>query len=106
MLSLSACDATLYFNVWENGVPGIIYTQTGLQSSLARRGWTNTSHLKWYDSYVEKKENPDVCKVLETYGIKAADVTKMRNLIEESHKNLKMDNLHAGYMHEKDPSAT
>ena len=36
------------YNTWstEGGFPGTIYTQTGIQSSLARTGWTNTSHLK------------------------------------------------------------
>lgn len=32
-------DCHLFFNTWtNNGIPGIIYTQTGLQRSLARAG--------------------------------------------------------------------
>ena len=95
----SVSDSILYFNIWENGLPGMIYTQTGLQSSLVRRGWKNTSHLKWYDKYTKRDDDPDVCKVLETYGITASEVAEMRNLIQKSQKYLRMDNLNAGFMH-------
>ena len=97
---LNVHDCILYFNVWEvNGVPGILYTQTGLQSSLMRRGWKSTHHLKWYDRYVKREGDPDVCDTIEKFGISSKEVTELRRLIEKDHLRFSMNGLNAGGMH-------
>jgi len=97
IFDLNVNDCILYFNIWEvNGVPGILYTQTGLQSSLMRRGWKSTHHLKWYDRFQKRESDPDVCETLEKFGINRKEVTELRRLIEKDHLRFSMDGLNAG----------
>lgn len=98
-ININIHDCILYFNIWENGVPGIIYTQTGLQSSLVRKGWKRTSVLKWYEKYHKGDNDPDVCTILEKFNIKRKEVIDLRNLIEANHDKFSMDNLNAGKVH-------
>ena len=75
-------DCILNVNTWDvNGAPGIIYTQTGLQSSLVRRGWTQTDHLKWYSMFVKGAKDPPACQTLEYYGIDPRQIQELRVMI-------------------------
>ena len=98
-IAINVNDCVMFFNIWENGVPGIIYTQTGLQSSLVRKGWKRTSVLKWYEKYVKGDNDPDVCTTLAKFNIKRNDVNDLRSLIEANHNKFTMDNLNAGKLH-------
>jgi len=98
-MPINVQDCILYFNIFDNGVPGIIYTQTGLQSSLVRKGWKRTTVLKWYERYEYKKDDPDVCETLQKFGMKINEINYLRDLIEKNHNRFSMDQLNAGKIH-------
>ena len=84
-------DCILNFNAWDvNGVPGVLYTQTGLQSSLASTGWLQTDHLKWYKLYVRGPDDPDVCEAVKRFGITPHHIAELRALIKKEQARLSM----------------
>jgi hypothetical protein len=92
-----ATDCMLYYNTWaQNGVPGMIYTQTGIQSSLARKGWINTTHLKWYDHYERDDSKPNVCKALQYFSIDKWQIINLRQKFLQYGGNLTLSGLAAG----------
>ena len=77
-----ASDCLLFFfSSSSDGIPGVIYTQTGLQSSLARAGHTDVDTLKYhrhYDASLEKT-NPDVCtKGLAYFNVDMQEIVELR----------------------------
>jgi len=79
-----ASDCLMFFfsSSSPDGIPGIIYTQTGLQSSLARQGHTNTDTLKYHQHYnaALEKINPDVCVGLEYFSVKMEEIVELRSI--------------------------
>lgn len=75
-------DCLLFFFSWSSdGIPGVIYTQTGLQSSLARAGHIDVDTLKYhrhYDASLEKT-SPDVCaKGLAYFNVDKQEIAELR----------------------------
>jgi hypothetical protein len=70
-----------FFTASSKGIPGIIYTQSGLQSSLARSGHQDVDTLKYHENYQEswEKTSPDVCLGLEYFGASKAAISQLRN---------------------------
>jgi hypothetical protein len=76
-------DCILYFNSWSsNGIPGIIYTQTGMQSSNVRNGEV-IPKVKYYSLYNPKLEivNPNSCEGLKYFNVEQKKVENLRNII-------------------------
>ena len=74
----------------------MIYTQTGIQSSLARTGWLNTTHLKWYDHYTEDATKPSSCKALQYFSIDKWQIKNLRQKFVEAGDKLNLAGLAAG----------
>lgn len=92
-----ASDCLLFFfSSSKDGIPGIIYTQTGLQSSLARQGHTDTDTLKYHQHYdaALEKVNPDVCVGLESFSVKKEEIEELRSIYTRD------KSLYSGHMEE------
>jgi hypothetical protein len=75
-----------FFTASSKGIPGIIYTQSGLQSSLARSGHQDVDTLKYHENYQEswEKTSPDVCLGLEYFGASKAAISQLRNVYKKN----------------------
>jgi hypothetical protein len=74
--STSDCHL-FFFSMSPEGIPGIIYTQTGFQSSLVRMD-KSAGMLKYHNNYKPKLETVEVCKGLEYFSIKKEDIEELR----------------------------
>ena len=78
--------ALFFFSSSPGGIPGIIYTQSGLQSSLARSGHTDVDTLKYHENYDEawEKTSPDVCQGLEYFHVVKQDIVGLRDIYKKN----------------------
>ena len=73
-------------------------TTTGIQSSLARTGWRNASHLKWYELYNpdNQLDKPNSCRALQYFSIDKWQIKNLREKFKEFGDHLQLDGLAAG----------